>query len=38
MFHLITDGELYEDETGYLKREIQKRKIVRTGTFRLMNV
>jgi hypothetical protein len=31
-------GEIYEDETGYIKGEIHKRKIVRTGTFRLMNV
>jgi transposase len=30
IWHLITNNEMYEDETGYQKGEIQKRKIVET--------
>jgi len=30
IWHLITNDEMYEDETGYEKGEIQKRKIVET--------
>ena len=33
MWHLITNDEMYEDETGYEKGEIQRRKIVETETF-----
>ena len=33
IWHLITNEEMYEDETGYKKREIQKRKIVETEIF-----
>jgi transposase len=33
IWHLITNDEMYEDETGYKKREIQKRKIVETEIF-----
>jgi len=31
IWHLITNNEMYEDETGYQKGEIQKRKIVETA-------
>lgn len=33
MWHLITNDEMYEDETGYEKGIVQKRKIVQTETF-----
>lgn len=33
IWHLITNEEMYEDETGYKKGEIQKRKIVETEIF-----
>ena len=33
IWHLITKEEMYEDETGYKKGEIQKRKIVETEIF-----
>ena len=33
IWHLITKDEMYEDETGYQKREIKKRKIVETEMF-----
>ena len=33
IWHLITNKEIYEDETGYKKKEIQKRKIVETEIF-----
>ena len=33
IWHLVTNDEMYEDETGYEKGEIQKRKIVETETF-----
>lgn len=33
IWHLITNEEMYEDETGYKKEEIQKRKIVEAGIF-----
>ena len=33
IWHLVTNDEMYEDETGYKKGEIQKRKIVETETF-----
>jgi len=33
IWHLITNDEMYEDETGYQKRKIQKRKIVDTEIF-----
>ena len=33
IWHLITNDEMYEDETGYKKREIQRRKIVETEIF-----
>jgi len=33
IWHLITNDEMYEDETGYKKRKIQKRKIVETEIF-----
>lgn len=33
IWHLITKDEMYEDETGYQKGEIQKRKIVETEIF-----
>ncbi len=33
IWHLITNDEMYEDETGYEKGEIQKRKIVETEIF-----
>jgi transposase len=33
IWHLITNDEMYEDETGYEKGEVQKRKIVETETF-----
>jgi transposase len=33
IWHLITNDEMYEDETGYKKGETQKRKIVETEIF-----
>jgi hypothetical protein len=33
VWHLITNDKMYEDETGYEKGEVQKRKIVETDTF-----
>mgnify|MGYP000951248036 CR=1 FL=1 len=33
IWHLITNDEIYEDETGYKKGEIQKKKIVETEIF-----
>ena len=33
VWHLISNDEMYEDETGYEKGEVQKRKIVETETF-----
>jgi len=33
IWHLITNDEIYEDETGYEKGEVKKRKIVQTETF-----
>ncbi|BBL64611.1 Mobile element protein [Methanosarcina mazei TMA] len=33
IWHLITNDEMYEDEIGYEKGEIQKRKIVKTEIF-----
>jgi len=33
MWHLITNDEMYEVETGYEKGEIQRRKIVETESF-----
>ena len=33
IWHLITNDEMYEDETGYQKGQIQKRKIVETEIF-----
>ena len=33
IWHLITNDEKYEDETGYQKGEVQKRKIVETEVF-----
>jgi transposase len=33
IWHLVTNDEMYEDETGYEKGEIQKRKIVETEIF-----
>jgi transposase len=33
IWHLITNDEMYEDETGYQKGEVQKRKIVETEIF-----
>ena len=33
IWHLITNDEMYEDETGYEKGEIQRRKIVETEIF-----
>ena len=33
IWHLIKNDEMYEDETGYEKGEVQKRKIVETETF-----
>ena len=33
IWHLIVNDEIYEDETGYKKGEIQKRKIVETEIF-----
>jgi transposase len=33
IWNLITNDEMYEDETGYQKGEIQKRKIVETEIF-----
>ena len=39
IWHLITNDEMYEDETGYVKGEVQRRKIVETARyFQLMNV
>jgi len=33
IWHLIINDEMYEDETGYEKGEIQRRKIVETEIF-----
>lgn len=33
IWNLITNDEMYEDEIGYEKGEIQKMKIVKTETF-----
>ncbi len=33
LWHLITNDEMYEDEMGYKKEEIRKRKIVESETF-----
>jgi transposase len=33
LWYLITNDEMYEDKSGYQKREIQKRKIVETEIF-----
>ena len=33
IWHLIKNNEMYEDETGYEKGEIQKRKIIETDIF-----
>jgi transposase len=33
IWHLITNDEMYKDETGYQKGEIQKRKIIETEVF-----
>jgi transposase len=33
IWHLVTNDEMYEDETGYQKGAIQKRKIVETDIF-----
>jgi transposase len=33
IWHLIKNNEMYEDETGYEKGEIQKRKIIETDVF-----
>ena len=33
IWHLITNNEMYEDETGYKKGEFQKRKIVEIEIF-----
>jgi len=33
IWHLITNDEMYEDETGYQKGEVQRRKIVETEIF-----
>lgn len=33
IWHLVTNDEKYEDETGYEKGEIQKRKIIETEMF-----
>jgi transposase len=33
IWHLITNDEMYEDETGYQKGQIQKRKFVETEIF-----
>jgi len=33
IWHLITKDEMYEDETGYEKGEVKKRKIVETEIF-----
>ncbi len=33
IWHLIKKDEMYEDETGYEKGEVQKRKIVETEIF-----
>ena len=33
IWHLITNDEMYEDETGYEKGEVKKRKIVETEIF-----
>jgi transposase len=33
IWHLITNDEMYEDETGYQKGEVQKRKIIETEIF-----
>jgi transposase len=33
IWHLITNDEMYDDETGYQKGEVQKKKIVETEIF-----
>ena len=33
IWHLITNDEMYEDETGYIKGEVQRRKVVETEIF-----
>ena len=33
LWHLITNDEMYEDELGYKKGEVQKRKIVESEEF-----
>jgi len=33
IWHLVTNDEMYEDETGYEKGEVKKRKIVETEIF-----
>jgi transposase len=33
IWHLVTNDEMYEDETGYKKAEVPKRKIVETEIF-----
>ncbi|AKB42905.1 Mobile element protein [Methanosarcina sp. Kolksee] len=33
IWHLITNDEMYQDETGYQKGEVHKRKIVETEIF-----
>ena len=33
IWHLVTNDEMYQDETGYQKGEIKKRKIVETESF-----
>ena len=33
IWHLVVNDEMYEDETGYQKGEIQKKKIVETESF-----
>ncbi|MDD3246406.1 MAG: IS110 family transposase [Methanosarcina sp.] len=33
IWHLITNDEMYEDETGYVKGEVKRRKIVETEIF-----
>jgi transposase len=38
IWHLIVNDEMYEDGTGYEKREIQKKKIIETEIFSVMNV
>ena len=33
IWHLIINDEIYEDETGYKKEQIQKRRIIEKVTF-----